>query len=179
MTLSSSYKKSRTLLFTVLSLSIVSCTQDNSDLYRYIDETKAKHLGSVKPLPQFEPYRNFSYEASDLRDPFESAFEADLDGQNVSNSGIKRNETRPREALEAYPLDTLRMVGILVQNEQTWGLVKDPNNVVHRVQTGNYIGQNEGQIVAVSEQKINVTEIIPDGLGGYIEREAALAIGTE
>jgi len=179
MNLNSSYKKYRTLLFTALSLSIVSCTQDNSDLYRYIDETKAKHLGSVKPLPQFEPYRNFSYEASELRDPFESTFEADVDGQSASNSGIKRNETRPREALETYPLDTLRMVGILVQNEQTWGLVKDPNNVVHRVQTGNYIGKNEGQIVAVSEQKINITEIIPDGLGGYIEREAGLAIGTE
>lgn len=177
----SSYKTKtvRSFLLALVPVLIAGCAQDNADLYRFIDETKSKHLGSVKPIPQFEPYRNFSYEASELRDPFESAFEADIDGQTVSNSGIKRNETRPREALETYPLDTLRMVGILVQNEQTWGLVKDPNNVVHRVQTGNYIGQNEGQIVAVSEQKINVTEIIPDGLGGYIEREAALAIGTE
>lgn len=174
----SSYKKIHLACLALLSMTVAGCSQDNSDLYRFIEETKAKHVGSVKPLPQFEPYRNFSYEASDLRDPFESAFEAEAEGQ-VSTSGIKRNETRPREALEIYPLDTLRMVGILVQNEQTWGLVKDPNNVVHRIQTGNYVGQNEGQIIAVSEQKINVIEIIPDGLGGYIEREAALAIGTE
>ena len=172
-------KKFRPLSFAILSIALSSCTQDNSDLYRFIDETKSKHLGSVKPLPQFEPYRNFSYEASDLRDPFESTFDAEEDTQDTSNSGLKRNETRPREALETYPLDTLRMVGILVQNEQTWGLVKDPNNVIHRIQTGNYAGQNEGQIVTVTEQKIDIIEIIPDGLGGYIEREAALAIGTE
>jgi len=175
----SSYKKIHPLCIAVLAMTVTGCAQDNSDLQSFIEETKSKHLGSVKPLPQFEPYRNFSYESSDLRDPFESAFEAEADGQDVSQSGISRNETRPREALETYPLDTLRMVGILVQNQQTWGLVKDPNNVVHRVQSGNYVGQNEGQIVAVSEQKINIIEIIPDGLGGYIEREAALAIGTE
>lgn len=173
----SSYKNIHLIGLACLSIGIAGCSQDNADLYRFIEDTKAKHVGSVKPLPQFEPYRNFSYEASDLRDPFESAF--DLDSGPVSESNIKRNESRPREVLEGYPLDTLRMVGILVQNEQTWGLVKDPTNVVHRVQTGNHVGQNEGQIIAVSEQKINVIEIIPDGLGGYIEREAALAIGTE
>lgn len=175
----SSYKTLFSICLAGLSLTVAGCSQDNRDLDRFINETKAKHLGSVKPIPQFEPYRNFSYEASDLRDPFESTFEAEGDGQNMSSSGLKRNETRPREALETYPLDTLRMVGILVQNEQTWGLVKDPNNVVHRVQTGNYVGQNEGQIIGVTEQKLDVIEIIPDGLGGYIEREAALAIGTE
>ena len=175
----SSYKKISPVWLAVIALTVTSCTKDNDDLLRFIEETKSKHLGSVKPLPQFEPYRNFSYEASELRDPFESTFEADTEGQSAGKSGLKRNETRPREALETYPLDTLRMVGILVQNEQTWGLVKDPNNVVHRVQTGNYVGQNEGQIVSVSEQNINIIEIIPDGLGGYIEREAAFAIGTE
>ena len=175
----SSYKKIHPACIALLILSATGCSQDNSDLERFIEETKSKHLGSVEPLPQFEPYRNFSYMSSDLRDPFESTFEADTDGENTSNSGLKRNETRPREALETYPLDTLRMVGTLVQNEQTWGLVKDPNNVVHRVQTGNYVGQNEGQIVDVSEIELNIIEIIPDGLGGYIERNAALAIGTE
>ena len=69
------------------------------------------------------------------------------------------------------------MVGILEQNNQTWGLVKDPQNVVHRVQVGNYAGQNEGQIVSVTEDKIELIEIIPDGLGGYIERNATLGIG--
>lgn len=169
--------KLKTILIT-LTLGLSACTQSNEDLYTFIDETKSKHLGSVQPLPTFEPYKNFTYEAAELRDPFEAAFEAEVtDGE--TGAGLRPNATRPKEPLETYPLDTLRMVGILIQNENTWGLVKDPNNVVHRVQTGNYAGQNEGQIVTVTEKQIDIIEIIPDGLGGYIERTASLAIGSK
>lgn len=171
-----SFKHTYIALLLVTGLS--ACSQSNEDLYNFIDETKSKHLGSVQPLPTFEPYKNFTYPAADLRDPFEPTFEAEV-GQSTSNSDLRPNANRPKEPLETYPLDTLRMVGILVQNENTWGLVKDPNNVVHRVQTGNYAGQNEGQIVSVDEKQIDIVEIIPDGLGGYIERTASLAIGSK
>ena len=163
------------LLLTTLGLT--ACSQNNEDLMSFIDETKSKHVGSVQPLPTFEPYKNFTYAAAELRDPFEAAFEPEADTDN--DNGLRPNEIRPKEPLETYPLDTLRMVGILVQHENTWGLVKDPNNVVHRVQTGNYAGQNEGQIVSVTEKQIEIIEIIPDGLGGYIERTASLVIGSK
>jgi len=164
----------------ILSIALSACSQNNDDLTAYIEETKSKHLGSVKPLPTFEPYKNFTYSAAELRDPFEAAFEAEIGQDNSTNAnGLRPSANRPKEPLETYPLDTLRMVGILVQNENTWGLVKDPNNVVHRVQTGNYAGQNEGQIISVTEKQIDIIEIIPDGLGGYIERTASLAIGTK
>jgi len=164
----------------IVSIALSACSHNNDDLTSYIEETKSKHLGSVKPLPTFEPYKNFTYSAAELRDPFEAAFEAELGQDNAANaSGLRPSASRPKEPLETYPLDTLRMVGILVQNENTWGLVKDPNNVVHRVQTGNYAGQNEGQIISVTEKQIDIIEIIPDGLGGYIERTASLAIGTK
>lgn len=162
----------------LLTLGLTACTQSNDDLTAFIDETKSKHLGSVQPLPTFEPYKNFTYSAAELRDPFEAAFEAEVDDSNAGN-GLRPNATRPKEPLETYPLDTLRMVGILIQHENTWGLVKDPNNVVHRVQTGNYAGQNEGQIITVTEKQIDIIEIIPDGLGGYIERTASLVIGSK
>lgn len=164
--------------FLLATIALSACTQSNDDLIAFIDETKSKHLGSVKPLPTFEPYKNFTYSASQLRDPFEAAFEPEI-GNETATNGLRPNATRPKEPLETYPLDTLRMVGILVQHENTWGLVKDPNNVVHRVQTGNYAGQNEGQIISVTEKQIDIIEIIPDGLGGYIERTASLAIGTK
>lgn len=163
----------------ILALGLTACTQSNDDLYSFIDETKSKHLGSVQPLPTFEPYKNFTYPAADLRDPFEPTFEAEVGQNNSDNSGLRPSANRPKEPLESYPLDTLRMVGILVQNENTWGLVKDPNNVVHRIQSGNYAGQNEGQVMSVTETQIDIVEIIPDGLGGYIERTASLAIGTK
>lgn len=170
-----SFKLNTTVV--LLSLGLTACTQSNDDLMHFIKETKSKHLGSVQPLPTFEPYKNFTYSAAELRDPFEAAFEAEVDAG--ANDGLRPNTTRPKEPLETFPLDTLRMVGILVQHQNTWGLVKDPNNVVHRVQTGNYAGQNEGQIVEVTEKQIDIIEIIPDGLGGYIERTASLVIGSK
>ncbi len=166
------------LLLGVFALS--ACSQSNEDLNSFIAETKLKHLGSVKPLPTFEPYKNFTYSAENLRDPFEASFEAESEATTSSKSnGLRPSASRPKEPLESFPLDTLRMVGILIQNKNTWGLVTDPNNVVHRVQAGSYVGQNEGQITAVTEKQIDITEIIPDGLGGYIERTASLAIGTK
>jgi len=163
----------------VLAVALSACSKSNEDLTAFIAKTKTKHVGSVQPLPTFEPYKNFSYEASELRDPFEATFEPEIDGNATNADGLRPNTNRPKEPLEIYPLDTLRMVGILVQNQNTWGLVKDPNNVVHRIQTGNYAGQNEGQIISVTEKQIDIIEIIPDGLGGYIERTASLAIGSK
>ena len=160
----------------LLTLNLSGCSQDNTDLIDYINKTKSKHVGSVKPLPQFKPYTNFTYSAAELRDPFEQAFESD---EKERTNDLKPKTERPKEPLESFPLDTLRMVGILEQNDQTWGLVKDPNNVVHRVQTGNYLGLNDGQIITVSEKQLDIIEIIPDGIGGYIERNAALAIGSD
>ena len=165
-------------LLLCLSISLFGCAKSNDDLTAFITKTKSKHLGSVQPLPTFEPYKNFTYSAAELRDPFEAAFEAEATESYINNS-LRPSENRPKEPLESYPLDTLRMVGILIQHENTWGLVKDPNNVVHRIQTGNYAGQNEGQIISVTEKQIDIIEIIPDGLGGYIERTASLAIGIK
>lgn len=171
--------KNKLILTVLLSLFLSACGRENTDLSQFIESTKSKHLGSVQPLPQFKPYQNFTYSASDLRDPFEQAFEAEETEEGQIISGLRPDSQRPKEPLESFPLDTLRMVGTLVQNNITWGLVKDPNNVVHRIQTGNYAGQNEGQIITVNEQQLDIIEIITDGLGGFIERSASLAIGTD
>jgi len=104
------------MLIAILGLS--ACTQSNDDLYSFIEDTKSKHLGSVQPLPTFEPYKNFAYSAAELRDPFEPTFEAETGETATANtSGLRPNENRPKEPLENYPLDTLRMVGNLVQHE--------------------------------------------------------------
>ena len=172
-------QKYNNILLTALCVAVLTgCTQDNSDIHQFISETKSKHVGSVQPLPQFKPYKNFTYSAAELHDPFAAAFESE-ETADTNASSLRPNIQRPKEPLESFPLDTLRMVGILEQNQQVWGLVKDPNNVVHRVQAGNYAGHNEGQIIVVTEQQIDLIEIIPDGLGAYIEREASLAIGSD
>jgi len=157
-------------------LSLASCSQDISDLQTFIAQTKSAHVGSVKPIPQFKPYESFSYSAGELRDPFVATIDLE-DDETTKTSLLNPDSTRPKEALEVFPLDTLSMVGILEQNDQLWGLIKDPQNIVHRVQVGQYMGQSEGRILEINETAIYLVEIVPDGIGGYIERDASIAIG--
>ena len=170
--------KTKSLLsIAVLSLLLSACSKDNSDLYQFIEQTKNTSVGSVQPIPQFQPYDSFTYSAGELRDPFVANAELEQE-QNVVG-GPSPDKRRPRQPLEAFPLDTLAMVGILEQQDNQWALIKDPRNVVHRVQVGNYMGKNEGRVVEITESDIRLVEIVPDGIGGYVEREAAIAIGSE
>jgi len=159
-------------------LTISACSQDISDLQSFIAQTKSAHVGSVKAIPQFKPYESFSYSAAELRDPFVANTNLE-DDDGLKTSLLNPDSTRPRQPLEIFPLDTLSMVGILEQNAQLWGLIKDPQNIVHRVQVGNYMGQSEGRITEINESAIFLVEIIPDGIGGYIERDASIAIGGQ
>ncbi len=171
--------KQTTSRLTLLSLllSLAGCSQDISELQSFIAKTKSAHVGSVKPIPQFKPYESFSYTAVELRDPFVAT--VDLEQDNATKTSLLNpDSTRPKEPLEVFPLDSLNMVGILEQNTQLWGLIKDPQNIVHRVQIGHYMGQSEGRIIEISESAISLVEIVPDGIGGYIERDASIAIGN-
>ena len=168
-----------TLKRTMLCLSLLSlggCSQDISDLQTFIAETKTAHVGSVKPIPQFKPYESFSYSAAELRDPFVATVDIEED-ETTKTSLLNPDSTRPKQPLEAFPLDTLSMVGTLEQNEQQWGLIKDPQDIVHRVQVGHYMGESEGRITLIDESAIYLVEIVPDGIGGYIERDASIAVG--
>ena len=159
-------------------LNISACSRDIVDLQTFISQTKSAHVGSVKPIPQFKPYESFSYSAGELRDPFVA--EVELNNEDTTKTSLLNPDTtRPRQPLEIFPLDTLSMVGILEQNAQQWGLIKDPKNTVHRIQVGNYMGQNEGRIVEINESAVLLVEIVPDGIGGYIEQDASIAIGGE
>lgn len=168
----------RLCIFPLLVLVVSACSREVNDLHEFIETTKASNVGSVKPVPQFEPYESFSYSATDLRDPFVATSELEDDSETQADS-LHPERDRPKQPLEAFPLDTLAMVGTLEQADNRWGLIKDPQNIVHRVKLGNYIGQSEGRIVDITETDILLIEIIPDGIGGYIEREASIAIGNE
>ena len=156
---------------------LTGCSQNVDDLYAYIDQAKSAHVGSVKPIPQFKPYESFTYSAAELRDPFEASI--DLEEEEDKDDLLSPDKTRPRQPLEAFSLDSLRMVGVLEQGDNLWGLIEDPKQVVHRVSIGNYMGQNEGAITGITEGEIFLVEIIPDGVGGYLERDASIAIGNE
>ena len=158
-------------------LNLGACSQDISDLQAFITQTKSAHVGSVKAIPQFTPYESFSYSAGVLRDPFVA--KADTDDESTKKSLLNPDSSRPKQPLEDFPLDSLSMVGLIEQDEQQWGLIKDPQNVVHRVLVGDYMGQNEGRISKITESSISLVEIVPDGIGGYIEQDASIAMSGE
>jgi type IV pilus assembly protein PilP len=118
-----------------------------------------------------KPYEQFIYSAMTLRSPFQPGSPG-----GPAGAGVRPDQKRNREFLEQFSLDTLKMVGTLKLGGSYYGLVQTKDNLVHRVVTGNYIGQADGRITDITPSKITVIEIVPDGLGGYIERPAALGL---
>ena len=127
-----------------------------------------------------EPYVIHTYSSAEAVDPFQPFFvappEPAEDESQTADNGIQPDRNRNREELEAHPLDALRMMGTLEQEGETWGIVRAPDAVIHRVKVGNYLGKNHGKIVDISEETIALTEIVPDGQGGWVERDASLAL---
>ena len=161
-----------------LGATLAGCSsEEHRDLQEHVAEVKRRPPGRVAPLPEFEVYETFTYEAHEDRDPFRPREEAILTESNQpATSGPKPPEDRNPEALERFPLDGLAFVGLLQKGDTVWGIIKDPEGLVHRVQAGNHVGQNYGEITSISESKIELKEIVPDGRGGFFKREAAIAI---
>ncbi|HTY51088.1 MAG TPA: pilus assembly protein PilP [Steroidobacteraceae bacterium] len=147
-----------------------ACSSGDDDLNSFIAETEREGGGRVEPLPEVQPYQTYTYADSQMRSPFMPA------SSNGNSLSVRPDEKRNREFLEQYSLDTLKMVGTLQLGGVTYGLVQTRDGLVHRVLPGNYMGQNDGRITAITASKIEIREIVPDGLGGYIERPAALAL---
>lgn len=166
----------KTLLPIVLAgLVVTGCSGDMDDLDSYINEVKARPGGRIEPLPEITPYEVFTYVADTdgLRSPFVPDSPQAAGGPS---GGARPDLERSREFLEQFPLDTLNMVGTLEIGSSTFGLVQTRDGLIHRVSPGNYVGQNDGRITAVTESEIQVLEIISDGIGGYLERDAAIGL---
>jgi type IV pilus assembly protein PilP len=148
------------------------CSSDMDEMRAKIDEMKSRPSRGIEPLPEVKPYETFEYAASDQRAPFEAGMPASASSPN----SIRPDPSRPREFLEQFSLDTLHMVGTLKLQGRIYGLVQTRDGLVHRVLPGNHLGQNDGRITALEEGKISLIEIVPDGMGGFIERPAALAL---
>ena len=161
------------LVFILLS----GCSNNMDELDFYVNQIKARPGGRIEALPEITTYEVYSYKADEdgLRSPFVP--DSKIITQ-VSNQfeGARPDPKRNREHLESFSLDTLRMVGTLQLEGNYYGLVQTTDGLVHRVIKGNYVGQNEGQIISIRDSEILIVEIISNGIGGYIEREAALSL---
>lgn len=150
--------------------------QDLADLQSWVTEVKSRPKGAIEPLPEFKTIEPFVFNASAVRSPFEPVAEETTTDQGAATGGLRPDFDRPKEELEAYALDGLRMVGTVFQSGTLWGLVRANDGTIHRVRKDNYMGKNFGKIVRIAEDKIEVIEIIQDSTNAWRERPATLAL---
>ena len=157
------------LLACAAAAALAGCSGADSNLQTFIRQVDQQPGGRVEPLPEVKPYETFVYNDQSMRSPF-------VPSQPAGFDAVHPNSKRPRQYLEQFSLDTLKMVGTLRMGGQTYGLVQTKDGIVHRVTVGNYMGQNDGRITDITPSKIDLTEIVPDGLGGFMKRPVALGL---
>ena len=156
---------------------LVGCDSSNdfADLQGFMADVKAKPKGAIEPLPKFQAYEAFTYNAAALRSPFQPPIKIDLVQREKGSKEIKPDETRVKQFLEGFNIETFEMVGTLKNETGAYALVKGAGGV-HRVRAGDYLGRNHGRIMTIDESKIEVMEIVPDGEGGWLERPRTLPL---
>ncbi|HET7650279.1 MAG TPA: pilus assembly protein PilP [Gammaproteobacteria bacterium] len=167
------------LALAISVLSLTACGDRMSDLRQYAEQVKARKGGYVEPLPQVKPFETFIYADANLRSPFDPQLQAMNNANLKSNasSGIHPDFNRNREYLEQFPLDSLKMLGTLNADGTLWALIRDGDGIVHRVKKGNYMGQNFGKVISISDSGLTLREIVPDGQGGWTERMTNVQLG--
>lgn len=148
---------------------------DFDDLRGYMDEVRAKPKGAIEPLPTFQPYESFTYRAASLRSPFQPPVKIDIVARQKGSAEIKPDESRVKQFLEGFNIETFEMVGTLKNDRELFALVSGAGGV-HRVKVGDYLGRNHGKIILIDESKVDVMEIVPDGEGGWLERPRSLTL---
>jgi len=160
------------------TLLLAACGQGEfSDLKEFVEQSGQGLRGHVEPLPQVKAYEPMSYNAFDLPDPFKPRkIEPE---RGTSTTGPSPDLNRRKEPLEAYPLESLKMVGTLEKGNQRWALIKTPDSNLYRVRRGNYMGQNFGVIAMITDASITLKELIQDTTGSWSERTSNLQLLEE
>lgn len=157
----------------VAVLLLAGCGRGMDDLEQWVAEVKGRKSTQIEPIPQIKQYEAFAYDPSNRRDPF---VEVQPQRDSAVASGPRPDFNRNKEPLEEFPIDALRMQGIIKTTRATFALVKAPDGVIHRITIGNHLGQNYGEVRGISEAEIQIAEIVPDGFGGWVQRPAVLAL---
>ena len=168
----------KTALAVALALFLAACTgEEFGDLKAELKERTKDMRGRIDPLPVVKPYEPVPYKAFDQPDPFSTA-KIELVTKSASTGGgggLKPDLNRPKEPLEAYPLESLKMVGVLQQKKASYALVKADTGL-YRVGVGNYMGQNFGLITSITDSQIQLRELIQDAVGDWTERQSTLQL---
>ncbi len=167
----------RVLLLAIAVAGLAGCARgvtstpgDAPNLQKWVADIRARPAPPLEPLPVMQQFETFEYAAQGLRDPFSDVW------NNADAGGLRPDPNRRKETLEQYPLDSLDMVGTLGQGPGLIALIMAPDKVTHRVRPGAYLGQSDGRVTSVQEDRIELVELVPDGAGGWLERPASIAL---
>ena len=165
--------KPRVALVVVAALGLSACGGESHQYLRawMADQGKGAR-GKLDPLPQIKPYEPFAYNAFDLPDPFKPRKIEPTKGA----SKLAPDLTRRKEPLEAFPLESLTMVGTLEKNKAVYALVRTPERDVYQIRAGNYVGQNYGVVTGIVENEVKLRELVQDGAGDWTERSSTLQL---
>lgn len=161
----------------VLALLLAGCGGNMSDLRSYVARIKARKVTQIPPVPTAKPYQPFTYNPGDRRDPFmPERGPQDQVAAPTPGNGLHPDFNRPKQPLQAYPLDALHMVGTIDFNNTVYAMILAPDGVIHRVRLGEYMGQNYGKVVKITDGEVDLAEIVPDGFGGWKRRSASISL---
>ena len=169
------------LVLPLVSLVLSGCiwVEDTTDLRQFVSQTLAKPGGKKDPLPEFKPYEGFVYEGSSLRDPFQPLVPA-AEAQEIAagDAGLKPDTERPKDYLESFAIDQLKMVGTISKlgHNDLFALVRDTAGEIHPVSVGDHMGLDYGEIIKVTDQAVELVEIVSNGRGGWMRRPRNLAL---
>ena len=169
----------RLFVIGILVPGIVSCSSGDrfADIREFMKEVEQKPKGQIAPLPEFESYTAFTYGAANQRSPFEPPVVVPTKTQEQrKNIGVKPPQNHVKQYLERFPLSAMAMVGTLQQANSTFALIEDAQGGVHRVQVGDYMGDQWGQIESIEDARIDITEIVSDGTGGWLRRPRTIEL---
>ena len=149
---------------------LAGCGRGNADLEAWVAEVKARPAPPLEALPPLRTFPAIEYTADSLRDPFSAPV------GSRATAGPRPDPNRRKEALEDFPLDALRMVGTIGTGPGMMALILAPDKVTYRVRLNNHVGQSDGRVTSVGADRIELVELVSDGAGGWLERQASLAL---
>ncbi|MDB5798448.1 MAG: pilus assembly protein PilP [Paucimonas sp.] len=169
----------RRLCALLAPLALLSACGDSGEVEvrQWMAETRSQTRLAVPKLTEPKKFTPFIYSEKNEIDPFNPVklHVALARQQSSSASKLKPNLDRRREALEAYPLDGLKMVGTLQARDMRYALI-EVDKMVHQVKLGNYMGQNFGIVTAVTDNQVELKEVVQDAGGEWVERKAKLEL---
>ena len=163
------------LAMALFALSGCGGSDDFSDLDAYMNEVRLKPAGKIEPTPTFRSYPTFTYSAANLRSPFSRQVRVDLAGQKHGSRNVKPDPNRVKQYLEGFNIEQFEMVGTISNVSGSFALLRGAGGV-HRLKVGDYLGRNDGRIVAISATQVDVVEIVPDGEGTWLERPRTIPL---